>query len=104
MGQKRSESERGDLRLRGTDAGKFKLVARKGYTAQDVTIVLKPGLSLGPDEIRWRMVDDAIDPPRDEPGSSYDALPDQGRLNMSGAEMRELRAARDSSRTVLHVT
>lgn len=78
---------------------KFKFVARKGHTAQDVTIVLKPGLQLEAEDVQ-RLVEEAIDKPRDEPSSSYDALLGEGRLNASGAEMRERHAAevRDKSK------
>ena len=53
-----------------------------------MTIVLKPGLRLERDEIQ-KLVDDAVQPPRDEPASCYDALPGEGRLNKSVAEMQE---------------
>ena len=76
------------------DSGKIKLVARKGKTAQDVTIVLKHGLKLDFYEIH-QLIDDAVEPPRaEEPSSSYDELPGEGRLNMSGAEARERQRAK----------
>ena len=55
------------------EAGTIKVVARNGHTAQDMTIVLKPGLKLDANKVQ-RLVDAAVEPPRaDGPSFSYDA-------------------------------
>ena len=82
---------RGDQGGRGGRGGvfavKIKLVARKGHMAQDVAIVFNAGLQLSAHEVQ-EMIDRNVTPPRAE-SSTSEELPGEGRLNASGAEMRE---------------
>ena len=54
---------------------------------QDLTIVLKSGLTLDDDAVR-SLVDNAMQQPRTQALSSYDALPGEGRLNQTAAEVQ----------------
>lgn len=66
-----------------------KLVARKGRTAQDVTIVFKHMLAPETEDLQ-QMIDDAVTSLREpelEPGGA--SLPGAGPLNKSGTEWRE---------------
>ena len=69
--------------------GTIKLVARNGKTAQDVALVLKPGIILEVADIE-RLIENAVSPAKEESASSsssYGDLPGEGRLNLSGAEV-----------------
>ena len=68
-------------------ADKVKIVARTGYSTQDLALVLKPGLRLSMADVE-QVLRDAVDPPRAEASGSYDALPGEGRLNLSYEEVR----------------
>ena len=61
----------------GVDSQKFKFAARTGHQVQDLTIVLKSGLTLDDDAVR-SLVDNAMQQPRTQASSSYDALPGEG--------------------------
>ena len=67
---------------------RVKCVARNGNTAQDVELILWPGLDVEIEAMQ-QAIDDAIDPPRKESVSSYevDLREGVGRLNLSGAEI-----------------
>lgn len=72
----------------GVDSQKFKFAARTGHQVQDLTIVLKSGLTLDDDAVRL-LVDNAMQQPRTQASSSYDdALPGEGRLNQTAAEVQ----------------
>jgi len=71
----------------GVDSQKFKFAARTGHQVQDLTIVLKSGLTLDDDAVR-SLVDNAMQQPRTQASSSYDALPGEGRLNQTAAEVQ----------------
>ena len=71
----------------GVDSQKFKFAARTGHQAQDLTIVMKSGLLLTDDAVRL-LVDNAMQQPRTQASSSYDALPGEGRLNQTAAEVQ----------------
>ena len=71
----------------GVDSQKFKFAARTGHQVQDLTIVLKSGLTLDGDAVRL-LVDNAMQQPRTQASSSYDALPGEGRLNQTAAEVQ----------------
>ena len=71
----------------GVESQKFKFAARTGHQVQELTIVLKSGLTLDDDAVR-SLVDNAMQQPRTQASSSYDALPGEGRLNQTAAEVQ----------------
>jgi hypothetical protein len=89
-----------DLEDNLEDAAKFKLVARSGTEMQEVVLVLKAGLRLELDEVQ-ELVDNAVDRPRGESSTShaYDDLPGEGRLNKSGAEVKEQQSKQSKSKS-----
>ena len=86
-----AHAEAFEMKLQRADEGvgsqKFKFAARTGHQVQDLTIVLKSGLTLDDDAVR-SLVDNAMQQPCTQASSSYDALPGEGRLNQTAAEVQ----------------
>ena len=86
-----AHAEAFEMKLQRADEGvgsqKFKFAARTGHQVQELTIVLKSGLTLDDDAVR-SLVDNAMQQPRTQASSSYDALPGEGRLNQTAAEVQ----------------